>query len=142
MEKTIEQIFNDALIGKSIVTYGNKVGIIKAVKLNSNSTNSFGSLTVEVDGILKNHPIDSKYTTINFSDTALVEKNLSISLGTSINDIDNLSVRSYNVLRYYGLNSIQDIVNYKKTNENFDGMRNVGKKFREEIIGLLSRLKN
>jgi Bacterial RNA polymerase, alpha chain C terminal domain len=143
MKKTIEQILNETIVGESIITIINKtpkVGIIKSVKVNARDTSSFGCLTLEVEGVLMKHYIGSgRHTEIDFSNVSISSK-LEYNLDTNINDIPELSVRAYNVLRSNNLNFIKDIVEFKKTNDNFSGMRNVGNKFRSEMDFLLKGL--
>lgn len=143
MKKTIEQILNETIVGESIITTINKtqkVGIIKSVKVNARDTSSFGCLNLEVEGVLIKHYIGSgRYTEIDFSNVIISSK-LEYNLDTNINDIPDLSVRAYNVLRSNNLNYIKDIIEFKRTNNRFEGMRNVGNKFRSEMDLLLKGL--
>ncbi len=55
---------------------------------------------------------------------------------------DNLSIRSYHVCKYNGIETIKDLIKFYRENRNFNKFRNCGKKSNEELEELYSKYKN
>nr|WP_315188338.1 hypothetical protein [uncultured Flavobacterium sp.] len=53
-----------------------------------------------------------------------------------------LSVRSYNVCKYNGLETLSDIIKFYRENRSFDKLRNCGRKSNEELTELYNKYKN
>lgn len=55
---------------------------------------------------------------------------------------ENISVRSYNVCRYNGLETLKEIIEFYRENKSFNKLRNCGKKSNEELTELYNKYKN
>lgn len=55
---------------------------------------------------------------------------------------ENISVRSYNVCKYNGLETLKEIIKFYRENKSFDKLRNCGKKSNEELTELYIKYKN
>ncbi|WP_291102210.1 MULTISPECIES: hypothetical protein [unclassified Flavobacterium] len=55
---------------------------------------------------------------------------------------ENISVRSYNVCRYNGLETLKEIIEFYRENRSFNKLRNCGKRSNEELTELYSKYKN
>lgn len=56
-----------------------------------------------------------------------------------LRNVDNLSVRSFNICKYNNLNSLSDILIYYNKNKSFINLRNCGRRSNEELIGLCEK---
>src|SRR5690554_856001 len=54
---------------------------------------------------------------------------------------EEISVRSYNVCRYNGLDSIDKLKEYYLTNSSFENLRNCGRRSNEELIEVCKKYK-
>jgi hypothetical protein len=55
---------------------------------------------------------------------------------------ENISVRSYNVCKYNGLETLKEIIEFYRENRSFNKLRNCGKRSNEELTELCSKYKN
>ncbi|MFV5701854.1 sigma factor-like helix-turn-helix DNA-binding protein [Flavobacterium sp. XS2P12] len=55
---------------------------------------------------------------------------------------ENISVRSYNVCRYNGLETLKEIIEFYRENRSFNKLRNCGKRSNEELTELYNKYKN
>lgn len=55
---------------------------------------------------------------------------------------ENISVRSYNVCKYNGLETLKEIIEFYRENRSFNKLRNCGKRSNEELTDLYSKYKN
>ncbi len=54
---------------------------------------------------------------------------------------ENISVRSYNVCRYNGLDTLKEIIEFYRENKSFNKLRNCGKRSNEELTELYCKYK-
>lgn len=141
MKKTIEQILNDILIGKKIVTGDNEIGIIKAVKINANETNSLGYFKLEINNRLKKYRIQSNFTEIDFVeiDSKKNDNSLNDNLYKTVLEFP-ISAKNINVLKRYNLLTMKEIVEFREKNNGFSSLKNAGKSFCHEMDFLLKHL--
>jgi hypothetical protein len=55
---------------------------------------------------------------------------------------ENISIRSYNVCKYNGLETLDEILKFYSQNRSFDKLRNCGKKSNEELTEIYRKYKN
>lgn len=132
--KTIRRLrhpnnFNIIKIGKT--AYEENL-IVEAEAIKIRNKEKENRIKNKIDNIVKNNEyIEDDYT---ISDIICFIKS------TSIGDIENISVRSYNALKRSGRNTLEDIC--LTTEDEFMKIRNLGRKSMEEIISIIDGLLN
>ena len=136
MKKSIEQILNDCLVGKTICNRNNQIVTIDKVNINQVGGNHLGSIIFKVNGKSQKEVIHSRRYEFNFTDTC--EEQI-IGIKMHHHDIIGLSVRTNNILHSNSIRYVNELIEHKKQHGKFNFSK-AGKSTINEIEALISKV--